>query len=175
MMVAIGNTVPELAVQLDVQQTFEEAARTAVGYFGDQGHPLPEHLVSYGRRISDGRLLASELPPGARGTSGFQPLPPLERLPPLDDDGELAVSKDTGGRPEVEISQDTLFEIFRQSLQRGPSRRSKPTYEEIAANNGVERTWVTPIVKWAVKHPREAREAIRLSKTPPRFSTFVRD
>lgn len=97
----------------------------------------------------------------------------------LDDERQITspASKDKGGRPEVEISQDTLHAIFRQSLERArsTSKRAKPSYQEIADDNGVGRTWVTPIVKWAVKHQREAREAIRLSKTPPRFSTFVRD
>ena len=87
------------------------------------------------------------------------------------------VSKDKGGRPPVEISKDALLEIFRQSLERARStaKRPQPSYEAIADAVGVKRTWVTPIVKWAVKHQREARRAIASSETPARFSTFVRD
>jgi hypothetical protein len=169
MLLAIAEADPELAPQLRAQRNREDAIRAVLRWY--EQHPLREKLRSWSPMTGK----AYEAPPRRPELA----LPRLERLPPLDDDGRLEppVSKNRGGRPTVEVSKDTLLEILRQSLQRARStaKRPKPTYQEIAANNGVERTWVTPIVKWAVKHPREAREAIRLSKTPPRFSTFVRD
>jgi hypothetical protein len=95
--------------------------------------------------------------------------------------GELAVAvaspAGTPGRPGFTVTSDTLLKIFRQSLERArsTSKPPQPSYEKIAADNDVKRTWVTPIVKWAVKHQQEARRAIRLSEIPPRFSTIVRD
>lgn len=49
------------------------------------------------------------------------------------------------------------------------ARPPQPSYRVIAANASVKRTWVTPNVKWAVTHQREAREAIRLWEIPEGF------
>jgi hypothetical protein len=83
----------------------------------------------------------------------------------------------SGGRPPVTVSRETLLEILRRGLERARSttRVRQPSYEAIADEFGMKRTWTTPIVKWAEKHQREAREAIALSKTPERFSTIVAD
>jgi hypothetical protein len=85
--------------------------------------------------------------------------------------------KGTPGRPRVVVTHETLLEIFRQSLERARStaKPPQPTYAAIAADAGVTRTWVTPIVKWVVTHQREALDAIRLSEIPKRFSAFVSD
>src|SRR5262249_40823060 len=81
------------------------------------------------------------------------------------------------GRPTIKVSKETMLEIFRQSLERTRStaKRREPTYEAIADANGVKRAWVTPIVKWAEKHQRDARRAIAMSEIPPRFSTYIKD
>ena len=79
------------------------------------------------------------------------------------------------GRPNVSVTKDTLLEIFRQSLERTRSKPPRPTYQQIADDNDVKRTWVTPIVKWAENHPQTALHATRVSKIPARFSTIVRD
>ncbi len=79
------------------------------------------------------------------------------------------------GRPNVTVTKDTLLDILRQSLERTRSRPPQPTYEQIAADNDVKRTWVTPIVKWVEKHPQTALHATRVAEIPARFSTIVRD
>jgi hypothetical protein len=87
-------------------------------------------------------------------------------------------AKGESGRPELTITQAVLFGLFERGLERARSttkKRRHPSYDSIADEYGLKRTWVTPIVKWAEKHQREARKAIRTSKTPPRFSTLVRD
>jgi hypothetical protein len=81
----------------------------------------------------------------------------------------------TPGRPNVTVTKDTLLEIFRQSLERTRSKPPQPSYQQIADDNDVKRTWVTPIVKWAEKHPQTALHATRASKIPARFSTIVRN
>ena len=73
------------------------------------------------------------------------------------------------------VTRDTLLEILRQSLERTRSQPPQPSYQQIADDNDVKRTWVTPIIKWAEKHPWEALDALRLSNVPARFSTIVRD
>jgi hypothetical protein len=85
--------------------------------------------------------------------------------------------KGVPGRPAIKVSKETMLEIFRQSLERTRStaKRREPTYEAIADANGVKRAWVTPIVKWAEKHQRDALRAIAMSEIPPRFSTYVKD
>jgi hypothetical protein len=119
MLVATGNAIPELAVQLKVQQSWNEAVRTALRYFGDQGYPQPEHLVSWGRRISDGRLMASELPPGVRGTSDFRLLPRWKRLPPLEDDeAALSAAQPNLTRPLPPLPADVNLFLF-SSIQKG--------------------------------------------------------
>jgi hypothetical protein len=94
-----------------------------------------------------------------------------------DDKAARSGAQGIPGRPRVTITEDTLFNIFRQSLERArsTSKPAQPSYEAIAATNEVGRTWVTPVVKWAVAHQLEARQAIALSETPERFSTIVRD
>ena len=79
------------------------------------------------------------------------------------------------GQRKVTVTHDTLRVILRQSLQRTRSKPPQPSYQQIADDNDVKRTWVTPIVKWAEKHPREARDALWMSRVPARFSTIVRD
>jgi len=79
------------------------------------------------------------------------------------------------GRPHTKITKATLLELFARGLERARSKRPQPSYAAIADEHELKRTWVTPIVKWAEKHPSEAREAIASSKTPERFSTIVSD
>jgi hypothetical protein len=169
-LIADGRNVPKLRPQIDAQKSKEDKLMVVLRHFGDEGHPQPVDPASYGPAINGGEPVFRS--------------PPWRRLPRLDDvdasEGQPSTgpaAKDKGGRPSVEISKATLHEIFRQSLERARStaKRPKPTYQEIADDNGVGRTWVTPIVKWAVKHQKEARSAIALSETPSRFSTFVRD
>lgn len=103
-------------------------------------------------------------PTNEAGTSALPESPP-------------AKIKSVGGRPKVIISRKTLHSIFRQSLERARSttKPAQPTFQMIADANGVKRTWVTPIVEWAIRNQEEALRAIRLSETPPKFSTIVRD
>ena len=96
-------------------------------------------------------------------------------LPRLEDDVAGASGPGTSGRPKVTVTQDTLRVILWQSLERTRSKPPQPSYQQIADDNDVKRTWVTPIVKWAEKHPQEALDAIWSSKVPARFSTIVRD
>jgi hypothetical protein len=96
-------------------------------------------------------------------------------LPRLKDGVAGASGPGTPGRPNVTVTKDTLLRIFRQSLERARSKPPQPGYQQIADDNGVKRTWLTPIVKWAEKHPKETLDAIRSSEIPARFSTIVRD
>jgi hypothetical protein len=93
----------------------------------------------------------------------------------LADDSGAGPAKGKPGRPRVTVTRDTFVGILKQSLERAQStaRPPQPSYEAIATYAGVKRTWVTPIVEWTIAHPREALEAIRLSKIPERFSTIV--
>jgi hypothetical protein len=81
------------------------------------------------------------------------------------------------GRPRQTITQDELHGLFKRGLERARStkKRRQPSYDSIADEYGLKRTWTTPIVKWAETHQRAAREAIVTSKTPRRFSALVRD
>jgi hypothetical protein len=96
-------------------------------------------------------------------------------LPRLEDDAPGASGPGTSGRPKVTVTQDTLRVILWQALERTRSKPPRPTYQQIADDNDVKRTWVTPIVKWAENHPQTALQATRASKIPARFSTIVRD
>jgi hypothetical protein len=81
------------------------------------------------------------------------------------------------GRRKTVITKAVLFGLFERGLERArsPKKRRHPSYDSIAGEYGLKRTWTTPIVQWAEKHQREARRAIVSSKIPPRFSTLVRD
>jgi hypothetical protein len=70
-----------------------------------------------------------------------------------------------------------LFGLLARGLERARStkKRRQPSYDSIAGEYGLKRTWTTPIVKWAETHQREARQALATSKTPRRFSTLIRD
>jgi hypothetical protein len=98
------------------------------------------------------------------------PKPILVRLAP-----EASTGK--SGRPQQTISKQTLLNLLARGLERARStgKRRQPSYEAIADEFGLKRTWTTPIVQWAERHQREAREAIALSRTPPRFTTIVSD
>jgi hypothetical protein len=86
-----------------------------------------------------------------------------------------STAKGDAGRPSIKVSTKTLLSIFERALERGAGSRATPSYGDIAKEAGVKRTWVTPIVKWAVKHKKEARWAIDMSEIPARFSTLVED
>ena len=96
--------------------------------------------------------------------------------PRLENDAAAEASTPAApGRPNVTVTKDTLLEILRQSLERTRSQPPRPSYQQIADDNDVKRTWVTAIVKWAESHPQTALHATRVSKIPARFSTLVRD
>ena len=110
-----------------------------------------------------------------RGSRRLQAARGVRSPPRLENDAADASGLGTPGRPNVTVTKDTLLEIFRQSLQRTRSKPPQPSYQQIADDNDVKRTWVTPIVKWAEKHPQTALHATRVSKIPARFSTIVRN
>jgi hypothetical protein len=86
-------------------------------------------------------------------------------------------TKGESGRPKITITKETLLALFASGLERARSmkKRREPSYDSIADEHGLKRTWTTPIVKWAETHQREAREAIASSKAPRSFSTLIRD
>jgi hypothetical protein len=88
----------------------------------------------------------------------------------------MSAPKGESGRPRILLTQADLLGLFERGLERARSakKRRKPTYDEIADEYKLKRTWTTPIVKWAEAHQREARKAIVTSKIPPRFSALVR-
>ena len=76
------------------------------------------------------------------------------RSPPRrENDAADASAPAAPGRPNVTVTKDTLLEILRQSLERTRSKPPRPSYQQIADDNDVKRTWVTPIVKWAEETP----------------------
>jgi hypothetical protein len=88
-----------------------------------------------------------------------------------------AEPKGESGRPKTLITQAVLLDLFRAGLERARStkKRRQPTYEVIADEHGLKRTWTTAIVKWAETHQGEAKQALATSKTPKRFSALIRD
>jgi len=90
---------------------------------------------------------------------------------------EKGEPKGDPGRPTKEIAENVLLGLLDRGLERARSTgwRRQPTYEAIASEYGLKRTWTTPIVKWAETHQRDARQAISTSKIPRRFSTLVRN
>ena len=78
------------------------------------------------------------------------------------------VSAGESGRPRITLNKETLFVLFERGLERARSteRRRQPSYERIADEVGLKRTWVTPIVKWAERHQLEARKAIVSVENP---------
>ncbi len=165
-LIAAGRSIPELRPAIDAQTSKEDRLRVVLRHFGDEGHPNPdpENPPKHG--------------PAINGNIAAHDCPPWERLPPLEDD-EPAKHEVKGepGRPRVLVTKGALFEIFRQSLERArdTAEPPRPYYAEIAADNGVKRTWVTPIVKWVAGHQHEALHALTTSEIPPRFSTYIRD
>lgn len=162
-LLACGMAVPELAPRIKAQKSKEDKLWVVLRHFGDKGHPQPEGTIRYGAAIN-GRAVTE--------------CPRWEHLPPLDD-VEPAKPEVRGepGRPRVLVTKATLLEIFKQSLERArdTAKPPRPHYQEIADDNGVKRTWVTPIVKWVVGHQQEALHALATSEIPARFSTCVRD
>jgi hypothetical protein len=108
------------------------------------------------------------------GRSPLQGTHAVGSSPRLVNDSAEASVVGARGRPNVTVTKDTLLEIFRQSLERTRSKPPQPSYQQIADDNDVKRTWVTPIVKWAEQHPQTALHATRASTIPARFSTIVR-
>jgi hypothetical protein len=134
-----ARDVPELAPAFRGRKTREERRAIAVEWFGDQRRPQPT-------KRSEWHLLGRT--------------PDWGQLPRLEGD-EPAKHEVRGepGRPRVLVTKDTLFEIFRQALERArdTAKPPHPYYQQIAAENGVKRTWVTPIVKWVAGHQQEKR------------------
>jgi hypothetical protein len=95
----------------------------------------------------------------------------------VDEEAVKREVKGEPGRPRVLVTKATLLEIFKQSLERArdTAEPPRPYYQQIATDNGVKRTWVTPIVKWVAAHQQEALHAVATSEIPPRFSTCVRN
>jgi len=158
MLLWVGLSEPDVAPRIRAQGTHDDKVRAALRVYADEGRPQPEKPDRY-------------TPPGAIAMS---PVPRWGRFPALED----AEPKGESGRPENRIARAALFGLFERGLERARcpnKRRRRPTYDEIADEFGLKRTWITPIVKWAEAHQRQALRAVRTSKTPARFSTLVRD
>ncbi len=171
-MIADGLNVPELAPQIRAQKSHEDELMIVLRYFGDEGHPQPDE------RGALMPLVWGIDEPVEDVAAKMQRSPPWGRLPPLEDDEPAKHDvKGEPGRPRVLVTKDTIFEIFRQSLERArdTAKPPRPYYWQIADDNEVKRTWVTPIVKWVAGHQQEALHALAASEIPPRFSTCVRD
>ena len=152
----------------------EMLLRLALEWFGDLGNPQPTERSRWiGRDIEDVTIFGLD---EVDRQPTFQ-TPDFGRLHRLDDDLAAAVRYPKGGRPENTITQATLFGLFTRGLERARSTAKPrgPSYTAIAAEHGLTRTWATPIIKWAEKNQQSALEAMRLSETPPRFSTIVRN
>ena len=127
------------------------------------------------RELKQRRELGDATPSRRPRRSPLQAARGVGSPPRLENDAADASGLGTPGRPNVTVTKDTLLEIFRQSLERTRSKPPQPSYQQIADDNDVKRTWVTPIVKWAEKHPQTTLHATRVSKIPARFSTIVRN
>ena len=131
-----------------------------------------------------GKRLNNHSQPGSEPGDATPSRRPSRRAPWTPDDGGFLqrVQADAAGarrpgtprRPKVTVTKDTLLEILRQSLERTRSKPPQPSYQQIADDNNVKRSWVTPIIKWAEDHPEDALDTIRLSEVPARFSTIIR-
>ena len=162
------------------------SARTTHVTFGPfEREAIVRAVADRPRRFSDLyeallRDLKQRREPGEAAPVGHSRTTPLQAAsgvgspPRVKDDAADASGVGTPGRPKVTVTQETLLQIFRQSLERTRSDPPQPSYQQIADDNGVKRTWVTPIVKWAEMHPRTALHATQVSKVPTTFSTIVR-
>jgi hypothetical protein len=92
------------------------------------------------------------------------------------EDKSKGKSKGKPGRHKKTVSDAVVLGLLERGLERHRSlnkRRKEPGYKKIADEFDLARTWATEIVKWAEKHPHEARRAIATSEIPTRFSAYL--
>lgn len=173
----VAHKVQQALGARTIHVTFGPFEREAiVRAIDDRPREFSELYAVLLRELKQRPELVDDTPLRRPGRSPLQAAHSVRSPPRRENDAAAEPSTPAApGRPNVTVTKETLLEILQQSLERTRSKAPRPSYQQIADDNDVKRTWVTPIVKWAENHPQTALHATRVSQIPARFSTIVRD